>query len=68
MRSLRLLYRVVRKAKAGGGAAREEVSAVTPGRETSNLTRGKALGVKKEQGFVRRGEEGRAPIHLHLLP
>lgn len=45
----------MRKAKAEGGAAREEVSAVTHGRETSNLTWGRALGPKREQGFVRGG-------------
>lgn len=58
MRSLRLLYRVVGKAKAGGGAARKEVSAVTHGRKTSNLTGGRALGLKREQGFVGGGGRG----------
>lgn len=40
-----------RKAKTGGGAAKKEVFAATHRRETSSLTCGRAMELKREQGF-----------------
>lgn len=61
--------RMVRKAKAGGGAAGEEVLAVTSGRETSILIRGRAMGRKREYRALEEAGSMRIQIHrLHLLP
>lgn len=54
----------MRKAKTGGGAAKKEVFAVTHRRETSSLTCGRTMELKREQDFG-----GGTRIHLlHLLP
>lgn len=50
---------MVRKAKAGSAAAREEVFAVTHGRETSSLTWGRAIGLTTED---RRHSDSSSPF------
>lgn len=50
---------MVRKAKAGSGAAREEVFAVTHRRETSSLIWGRAIGLKTED---RRHSDSSSPF------
>lgn len=60
---------MVSKAKAGGGASGEEVSAVTSGRETSMLIRGRATGRKREYRALEEAGSMCIQIHrLHLLP
>lgn len=60
---------MVRKAKAGGGAAGKEVLAVTSGRETSILIRGRAMGRKREyRALEEAGSMGIQIHHLHPLP
>lgn len=53
----------MRKAKAGGGAVREAVCAVTYRRETNGLPWGRATGLKREEGLW----EGRVGAQIHLL-
>lgn len=61
--------RMVRKAKAGGGAGGKEVLAVTSGRETSILIRGRAMGRKREyRALEEAGSMGIQIHHLHPLP
>lgn len=60
---------MVRKAKAGGGAGGKEVLAVTSGRETSILIRGRAMGRKREyRALEEAGSMGIQIHHLHPLP
>lgn len=56
---------MARKSKTGGGAAGEEVLAVTSGRETSILIRGRAMGQKRECRALE--EAGSMGTQIHLL-